>query len=175
MAKSSRNERRKRQVKRTNSLLKRQLRGLSVEANKAYLALITILAQKGGEITVTRGTMQQAANDLLTLGFSVSPGADEQDLVIRLVTNSAVGEASPAGDIEVDESDIVPAEEESDALPTLELPNGASVEFSNGSIDLAGLESLPDDGAGNMIILPNEETRYVDPNVDGNVAEVVGD
>lgn len=106
MPKASRNERRKRQVKRTNSLLKRQLRGLSAEANKAYLALITILAQKGGEITVTRGTMQQAANDLLTLGFSVGPGVDEQELIIRLVTNSAVGEAAP------------PVEEESDVFPT---------------------------------------------------------
>lgn len=87
MPKASRNERRKRQVKRTNSLLKRQLKTVGLEGFKNYIMLCAILAQKGGEITVTAGTPQQAQQDITKLGYTVTPSEVVGELLVRLVVN----------------------------------------------------------------------------------------
>lgn len=87
MPKASRNERKKRRVKRTNSLLKRQLRGLSQEAHKSYVFLMAILAQKGGEVVVAKGTLVQSQQNILTLGYQVVDDlTDTTSVIVRLVT-----------------------------------------------------------------------------------------
>lgn len=132
MPKASRNERRKRQVKRTNTLLKRQLKTVGLEGFKNYIMLCAILAQKGGEITVTAGTLQQAQQDITKLGYTVTPSEVVGELLVRLVVN---------------ETALPPVDESEPGLP-----------FADECPDL---NNLPDDGHGNMIITPNEETRYV--------------
>jgi hypothetical protein len=103
MAKASRNERRKARIKRTNSLLKKQLRGLSVEAHKSYVMLMALLAQKGGEITVTKGTLQQAAQDILKLGYNVvADPTDDANLIVRLVVVEPTMEQSDVVDTELE-------------------------------------------------------------------------
>jgi hypothetical protein len=96
MAKASRNERRKARIKRTNSLLKRQLGLLSQEAHKSYVYLMAVLAQSGGELKVTKGTIQQALENVRTLGYQIVAGETEQDLIIRQVVHSGPVEQSDA-------------------------------------------------------------------------------
>ena len=128
MPTASRNLRRKRRIKRTNSLLKRQLRGLSQEAHKSYVFLMAILAQHGGEVTITKGTLVQSQENVTKLGYQVAPDpADDTNLIVRLVVLEQ------------------PAPQESDAVDT-ELENAHAGLDDDGSPAVAA-DPAPESGS----------------------------
>ena len=85
MPTASRNERRKRRLKRNNSLLQRSLKQESVERGKAMVVLLALLGQAGGEVTISKGTMQQTLSALKELTYQVTP-TTEGEFIIRLVS-----------------------------------------------------------------------------------------
>lgn len=59
-----------------------------LESRKAIALLCAVLGQKGGEITITRGTLDQVTQDM---GYQVLPSAEnpETELIVRLITGAA--------------------------------------------------------------------------------------
>ena len=100
----SRAQRQKARRKRTNSLLKREVRTLSQNAAKSFAMLLAVLAQAGGEVTVVQGTLDQVLPNLATLGYEVVKGQAPNEHIIRMVTqapalSAAMETASKAADL----------------------------------------------------------------------------
>lgn len=103
MAQDSKNKRRLRRLKRQISLHERILlqqarieqleRGLrqSVDGGQfAKVVLLAVLAQKGGEVEVTQGTMQQVTENLATLSWVTQPNEkDPGAFLVKLVEGQA--------------------------------------------------------------------------------------
>jgi hypothetical protein len=103
MAQASKNRRKMRRLKRSLSLyeqrdravnlqqgLQQQLQMAQAESYAVRVGLYTILAQKGGEVEVTIGTMKQVLENMRNLSINQEPKKDdEQTLIIRLVEQAA--------------------------------------------------------------------------------------
>ena len=50
------------------------------EGSKIYALLLAVLAQKGGEIVVTQGTIDQVGANLANLGYRIDPILKDNDL-----------------------------------------------------------------------------------------------
>jgi hypothetical protein len=64
-----------------------------------HATLIAVLAQRGGEVTITPGTIKQVTGT--KLGFSMQPGPGDGEMTLRVVTEEDVAEGlqtDPAGD-----------------------------------------------------------------------------
>jgi hypothetical protein len=107
MPTASRNTRKKARLKRTTSLLRRELRELATQNFKTTIALITVLAQKG-DITVTQGTIEQVTANIDNLGFQVVPGENANEFTLRLVSKIADSAPSPVGELPADEPVLEP-------------------------------------------------------------------
>jgi ABC-type protease/lipase transport system fused ATPase/permease subunit len=70
MAKLSRNARAKARKKRTISQLTRALRTVQSDFVRTQMTLLAVLAQKGGSVVVTAGTMQQVTP---AMGWEMAP------------------------------------------------------------------------------------------------------
>ncbi len=86
MAKLSRNARNKARTKRSLSLTRRQLRNTSGEFIKTHITLLAVLAQKGGEVVITTGTLQQVQVNMAGFNWSIGPSGVEGEFVVKLVT-----------------------------------------------------------------------------------------
>jgi hypothetical protein len=64
--------------------LQRELVDLSISMGGLHATLIAVLAQKGGEVTITAGTVEQVNGT--KLGFSMTPGPGEGEMTLRVVT-----------------------------------------------------------------------------------------
>lgn len=95
MAKLSRNARGKARVRRNLSLMGREYRKLQAAHFNTHLTLLMVLAQSGGELTVTQGTMQQTVEQIKTLNWQSGPGVTPNEFVVRLVVNEAVPTTGP--------------------------------------------------------------------------------
>lgn len=85
MSTPSRNERRKRRLKQNNSLLQRALKTESLARAKGMVVLCAVLGQKGGEVTITKGTLQQAIEHLSQLSYDIRQ-TEEGELLVKLIT-----------------------------------------------------------------------------------------
>lgn len=89
MARDSRNVRRKRRVKANLTSVRKQARTLNAAYWQAHSTLLMILQQRGGQVTVTQGTMQQVLGNLRELTWKSAPNPDaEGEIVITLVDNT---------------------------------------------------------------------------------------
>ena len=88
MATASRNERKKRRQKRTNSLLKQSLKQTYQAHANALVTLFAVLAQRGGSVMVTKGTLEQASQNLNRLSYQVDKGDNEREYIVRVVENT---------------------------------------------------------------------------------------
>lgn len=88
MATASRNERKKRRQKRTNSLLKQSLKQTYQAHANALVTLFAVLAQRGGSVMVTKGTLEQASQNLNRLSYQVDKGDNEGEFIVRVVENT---------------------------------------------------------------------------------------
>ena len=90
MPTASRNERKKRRMKRTNSLLRRALQQEAIQRYKTHAMLMAVLAQKGGEVTITAGTMQQVSQNIQRLSYKVALVEDNpSEFIVSMVETAA--------------------------------------------------------------------------------------
>lgn len=96
MLSASRNANRKRRQRRNITLLTRGLRAEALDKTKALIHLMSVLAQKGGEVTVTKGTIDQVIHDLKKLSYSVDKSEADNEFIFRLqvATEMPVAESS---------------------------------------------------------------------------------
>ena len=99
MPSASRNANRKRRQRRNITLLTRGLRAEALDKTKALIHLMSVLAQKGGEVTVTKGTIDQVIHDLKKLSYSVDKGEAENEFIFRLQVATEMPEASKEVDV----------------------------------------------------------------------------
>mgnify|MGYP001591350277 CR=1 FL=1 len=85
MVTASRNLRRKRRIKRTNSLLKKSLKQSYAAHAQALVTLFAALAQRGGSIMVTEGTLKQASQNVNRLSYQVNKGDNEGEWLVQVV------------------------------------------------------------------------------------------
>ena len=85
MATISRNRRRKARLKRNNSLLRRALGTESKKSNLSISTLFMVLAQQGGEVTLSKGTVLSVTQDVSKLSYAIDKGKEEGEFTVRLV------------------------------------------------------------------------------------------
>ncbi len=97
MAQDSRSIRRKRRIRRNVSTLARRLgtqhttiEQLQSELGRAQMTLLMVLAQKGGEVTISKGTLDQVTAGIQTMGWQVVPGTVPSEFIVRLVTTDTL-------------------------------------------------------------------------------------
>jgi hypothetical protein len=74
-----------RHSRRRNNELRRQLRRIATSGQQAYATLLAVLAQKGGEVTVTKGTIDQVTENYKRLGFVVENSKEhDNEFIVRL-------------------------------------------------------------------------------------------
>src|SRR6266851_4932997 len=96
MARDSRSVRRKRRLRRNVSLMTRALEQSQAGFQKAVTGLLFVLAQSGGEVSITKGTMEQVVAKIQTLGWWIDKGANENEFIVRLIDQDAVNPAQDA-------------------------------------------------------------------------------
>ncbi len=75
-----------RKVRRINADLRRQVRRMSHLGRSAYATLLAVLAQHGGEVTITQGTLEQVNENFRNLSFAVSQKKDiPNEFTVRMV------------------------------------------------------------------------------------------
>jgi hypothetical protein len=86
MASTSNHKREKGRLKRETTRLTRALQTEHINTYKLFSTLMMVLAQKGGEVTVTKGTAEQVFGSMNRLSYVVEQSANENEFVIRQVT-----------------------------------------------------------------------------------------
>jgi len=79
---------------------------LQAQGAKTFAILLTVLAQKGGEVTVTKGTIDQVGANLARLSYQIVTSEVPGEHIIRLV------EGKDDGVPQTGETDPAPAQEE---------------------------------------------------------------
>ena len=96
MPQDSKRKRYARKLRRSRTLAIRSLKESRMVAFNAHTTLLSVLAQQGGEVTVTLGTFQQVIRDVQKLNWVNAPGANGGEFIIRLVTEDTGSDATPA-------------------------------------------------------------------------------
>lgn len=65
------------------------------EGARVFAVLLAVLAQKGGDVTITQGTLDQVGQNLSTMGYAIVPGATKGEFIVRLTEGKVV---DPPGD-----------------------------------------------------------------------------
>jgi hypothetical protein len=68
----------------SNREIRRRAKGSFRESTKLFALFLTVLAQKGGEVTITQGTIDQVGERLMGLGYVVVPGKNEKEFIVRI-------------------------------------------------------------------------------------------
>ena len=95
MPQDSKRKRYARKLRRSRTLAIRSLKESRIVAFNAHTTLLSVLAQQGGEVTVTLGTFQQVIQDVQKLNWVNAPGANGGEFIVRLVTEDAGSDAPP--------------------------------------------------------------------------------
>lgn len=66
----------------------RRAQSALVAGSRAQMILLSILAQKGGEVVVTAGTINQVGSKLNELGYEVVPNASGSEFTVRMLEGS---------------------------------------------------------------------------------------
>lgn len=75
-----------RSLRREANNLRRQLRRTATSGKQTYATLLAVLAQSGGEVTITQGTIDQVGQNFDQLGFVVvKKDEPANEYVVRLV------------------------------------------------------------------------------------------
>ncbi len=98
---------------RRNASRKVRQAGLAVAAGQQSFALLmAVLSQSGGEVTITKGTIDQVGENLPRLGYALVKGAAENEVIVRIVEQE-----TPAGPVVATvQSELTPTEEVPDAV-----------------------------------------------------------
>lgn len=84
----------------SNRQIRRNARAAIDTGLRSYITLLTVLAQKGGEVVVTKGTIDQVNATLPSLSYEVKP-VDEKgnEFIIRMLEGSGPEGADHARDV----------------------------------------------------------------------------
>ena len=85
MPQTSRTVRKHRRIRRESTLTRRQLKAAYAHHAQTLFTLLSVLAQNGGELYITNGTMLQVMKDQMTLQYAVEKGRSDDEMVVRLV------------------------------------------------------------------------------------------
>ena len=78
----------------SNRSIRRHALYATEHGRKAFATLMAVLAQHGGEVTVTVGTLEQVNAEYAHLGFEVVPTAEGKEFVVKM-THSGAGADTP--------------------------------------------------------------------------------
>lgn len=87
MAQASKRQRQMRRLKRRISLSNRHSKIIGSKLTEANHLLLGVLAQSGGEVTVTTGTLEQIVKDFAHMAWVVEKGRADNELVVKLVSD----------------------------------------------------------------------------------------
>ena len=77
---------RERELKLQAAEMYKEFQRLQYQLRQTTITLLAVLGQKGGEVEITKGTIQQVEEGLQTMGFGINPKeGDEQTFVVRLL------------------------------------------------------------------------------------------
>lgn len=88
----------------SNRELRRQAKTSVIAGYRAYMTLLAVLAQKGGDVTVTQGTINQVNANYANLSYVVVPGETEGEFIVRMVEGQAEQagtQAAPSSDVTI--------------------------------------------------------------------------
>lgn len=57
---------------------------------EVFQAFMAVLAQKGGEVVVTKGTLDQVSENLSTLGYTITPNETHTEFTFRMTEGTVV-------------------------------------------------------------------------------------
>jgi len=77
-------------------ILRREAKAAINAGARAVVVLLTVLAQRGGEVTITQGTLDQCTQNLNHMDFGIFPGATEGEFIVRLLEGAVSDQ--PGGD-----------------------------------------------------------------------------
>ena len=140
MPTASRNERRKRRQRRTISLLTRQSNRLQEQFQKTHFTLLGVLAQSGGEVTVTKGTLQQVLDRLKFLNWQTIAGKEENEYVVRVI--EAPEPAETVKDYSITRMEEQNGKEENNSAPDASSEDSLRVAESGEAVDSGGAEAV---------------------------------
>ena len=107
----------------SNRALRRQAIASIAAGSKAYATLLAVLAQKGGEVVVTQGTIDQVGQNLDNLGYViVSNRPQAGEFTVRLTEGTLHASESPET-AEPETTNLEAADSASET--TVETPGGA--------------------------------------------------
>src|ERR1700680_1939422 len=72
-------------IRHDTNKLRRRARYSIAQGAQQYVLLMAILAQHGGEVVVTKGTIEQVGANLPNLGYTMVKGAAENEFIVRLL------------------------------------------------------------------------------------------
>jgi hypothetical protein len=84
-------------IRHDTNTLRRRARYSIAQGGQVYAILLAVLAQSGGEITVTQGTLNQVGANMQQLGYIVTKGTVENEFIVRLVEGKQPPEAPAVG------------------------------------------------------------------------------
>lgn len=84
-----------RRLRRTNKAMKRTLKSVATGGKQAYSTLLAVLAQKGGEVVITQGTIDQVTANYADLGFRVEKGDQPNEYKVLLVEGPEKPQETP--------------------------------------------------------------------------------
>jgi hypothetical protein len=79
----------------SNREMRRRAQAAIEHGTKTHLILLAVLAQSGGEVTVTDGTLQQVGMNLATLDFAILAGKQKGESIVRLVDGKETAPSTP--------------------------------------------------------------------------------
>jgi hypothetical protein len=101
---------------------------MTAQWQKTFVVLLTVLAQNGGEVTITKGTSDQVVADLARLTWAIEPGKEANEYVVRVVTGTDVATV-PVTPAEPTEPVVVEFKSEAELDASL-----VDVSLSNGGV-----------------------------------------
>lgn len=146
MAKLSRNARKKARVRRNLSMANRSLKQLQQAYYNTQLTLLMVLAQNGGEIAVTQGTMQQVIPNIKNITWQNFPGANDKEFIVRLLVQELSSEAVESQTVELANGSSIAFEGKDTETPQGSTHSIAGESFP-GSSELVEVESTTSDEA----------------------------
>lgn len=76
-------------MRRDRNNLGRQLRRTATNGKQAYATLLAVLAQKGGEVVITQGTLDQVSQNYERLAWVVEKGKTPNEFIVKLIEAQA--------------------------------------------------------------------------------------
>ena len=97
----------KHRLRREIGVGRRRVKELATQWQKTFTVLLTVLAQSGGEVTITKGTMEQVAAQILRTTYEIQPGKEPNEFVVRLVEGPQVNTPVPEPVVQSEVPDAV--------------------------------------------------------------------